>query len=107
MSEHLDNKSVMNLRFPSGHSTVIFAKWRPPGRSNNRRVAGRIPVIILRSRDPVSLGDVEGAFHPSVSNVGPNATKDRSSRRGKEQTRSKTSMKAQVRWSDLTVDDNP
>ena len=66
-----------------------------------------IPLIILRSRDPVSLRDVEGAFHPSISTSEPNITNARSSRRGKEQMRSKTSMKAAVRWSDLRVDDNP
>ena len=65
-----------------------------------------IPLIILRSRDPVSLGDVEGAFHPSISTSEPNITNARSSRRGKEQMRSKTSLKAAVRWSDLRVDDN-
>ena len=70
-------------------------------------MAEPIPLIILRSRDPASLGDVEGAFHPSVSASESSTINARSSRRGKEHTRSKTSIKAAVRWSDLRVDDDP
>jgi hypothetical protein len=59
----------------------------------------------LRSRDPVSLGEVGGMLHTSPPWLGEITA--RSSRRGKEQIRSKTSGGVQVRRSDLRVGDNP
>jgi hypothetical protein len=51
------------------------------------------------------LGEVEGVLQLSLPRL--REIKARSSRRGKEQIRSKTSEKAEVRWSDLRVGDNP
>ena len=62
---------------------------------------------VLRSRDPVSFGDLKGTFHLSGSLLEPKKTNDRSSRRGNEQTRLKLSVVVEDRWSDLTVGDNP
>jgi hypothetical protein len=61
--------------------------------------------MALRSRDPVNLGEVEGVVH--VSSPWLRKTHVRSSRRGKEQIRSKTSGEVEVRCSDLRVGDNP
>jgi hypothetical protein len=46
-------------------------------------------------RDPVSLGEVEGVFH--ASSPWSKKANPRSSRRGKEQIRSKTSMEVLAR----------
>lgn len=70
--EHADTKSVADSKSPLRHDIVTFVKWRPFGRSNNRRIVEWVPLMaILRSREPVSLGDVEGAFHPSTPRSGP------------------------------------
>jgi hypothetical protein len=84
---------------------MTLVKWRPPGRSTNRRAAEWNPQVALRSSDPVSLGEVEGVLHVSLPGLG--VTNARSSRRGKEQIRSKTSEGTALRLSDLRVDDNP
>src|SRR5258705_7961041 len=99
VSEHIDTKSVNDPESSPLHDTVILAKRRPSGNSNNRCVAKWIPPTALSSRDPVSLGDVEGAFHPAAS-WDRRETSIRSSRRGKEQTRSKTSGEVEARRSD-------
>ena len=108
MSEHLDTKSVVTSRSSLEHNTVIFIKWRPSGRSSNRRAARRVPLTILRPRDPVSLGDVKGTFHPLGLLSGIKEASVRSLRRGKEQTRSKNSkLWTDVRRSDLRVGESP
>jgi hypothetical protein len=61
--------------------------------------------IPLSSRDPVSLGEVEGTFQASLARW--RESNARSSRRGKEQIRSNTSKEVAVRRSDLRVGDNP
>ena len=106
--KHLDNKFVADLTSSSlRHDIVIFVKWRPSGRSNNRRAMGRIlPALMIRSRDPVSLGDVDGTFHSVVLREF-KKNNARSSRRGKEQTRSKTSEDIKDRRRDLMVGENP
>ena len=68
--EHVDTKSVADSRSSPRHDTVILAKWRPFGKSNNRRVAARIPLLASKPRDPVSLGDVGGALRTAVSPSG-------------------------------------
>ena len=94
--EHLDTNSVVDSKSLARHDTLIFVKWRPSGKSNNRHTAARNPPIVLRSRDPVSLGDLKGAFHLSGSLSEPKQTNDRSSRRGNEQTRLKSSTVVEV-----------
>ena len=106
MSEHLDTNSVVDSKSPLRHATVIFLKRRPPGRSNNRRVAKQSPPIALMSREPVNLGDVGGGTHSAVLLV-VRRTNSRSSRRGKEQIRPNPSKTVEVRWSDLMVGENP
>ena len=44
---------------------------------------------MVRSRCPVSFGDVEGMFRPSILLLLPGDSNARSSRRGKEHTRLK------------------
>jgi len=107
VSEQLDTKSPAAPASASPrHDTLIFAKWRQSGRANNRRAVGPIPPACgIRLRDPVNLGGVEGAAHPSVTPV-VKRTNGRSSRSGKEQMMSKTSKEVQIRLSDLTVGDN-
>jgi hypothetical protein len=105
VSEHLDTKSVVDSASSLKHHTVILVKRRPYGRSNNRRATAQIPPIAFSSRDPVSLGEVEGVFQVSLPRW--RETNARSSRRGKEQTRSKTSKEVPIRRSDLRVGDNP
>jgi hypothetical protein len=83
VSEHLDTKSIVGPTPSPRHATVILAKWRPSGRSTNRRTAERISLIVLRSRDPVSLGEVEGVFHISVSLPGLRENNARSLRKGR------------------------
>ena len=63
--EHLDTKSAVDpMPCSTTHVTMIVLKRRPFERSNNPRVMNCVPSAILRnSRDPVSLGKVEGAFH--------------------------------------------
>jgi hypothetical protein len=68
-------------------------------------MAGRVDAEFLSSRDPVSLGEVKGVFH--ASHPPPKGTNPRSSRRGKEQIKSKTSRKTKMRRSDLRVGENP
>jgi len=58
-------------------------------------------------KGPMSLGDVEWVFRPSASEPGWRWNNARSSRRGKEQIRSKTSAVEYARRSDLKVGDNP
>ena len=105
MSEHLDTKSIVDLRSSVRDSIVILVKWGPPGRLINRRMAVRIPVNRLRSRDPVSLGEVEGVSHTSL--LCARVSNARSSRRGKEQIISKTSGGVEVKRGDLRAGDNP
>ena len=109
--EHLDTKYIVDkMSPPENHGTAIFVKWRPFGRSNNRRVVEPIPSIIRNSRDPVSLGEVDGMFHPPFARRRLRETKPRSSRRGREQTRPKISesgREVRVRWSDLRTGENP
>ena len=64
VSEHLDTKSTVDQTSSSTiHVTMIVVKWRPFGKSSNPRVMDCIPSTIPRnSRDPVSLGEVEGVF---------------------------------------------
>ena len=71
VSEHLDTKSIVELMSRSDyHDTVIAAKSRPFGKSNNRRVMGWIPSLVLcKSKDAVSLGEVNGVFHHSLSRL--------------------------------------
>jgi len=107
VSEHFDTKSVADLKSSPMHVTVILAKWRPSGKFNNRRVVEWIPPLTARFRDLVSLGDVEGGLHPTVPSSGQKSINSRSSRRGKEQMRSKTSEEVEVRLSDLTTGENP
>ena len=112
VSEQPNIKSVVEVTSCSeNHVTTIVVKWRPFGRSNSRRVMGWIPsVTLLNSRDPVSLGEVEGVVHcPSLC---PREMEDnaRSSRRGKEQMRPKISESGRVAKSkrrDLRTGDNP
>jgi hypothetical protein len=103
--EQLDTKSVVDLTSSSRYATEILVKLRPFGRPTNRHTAGMIPPNILK--DPVSLGEVEGVFHTSAAPPPLRVTKARSSRRGKEQMRSKISREVEVRRSDLRVGDNP
>jgi hypothetical protein len=105
VSEHLDTKSVVDSTSSSRHASVILAKRRSPRRANNPYTAGRMPPIPLSSRDPVSLGEVEGVFRAPSPLL--RATNARSSRRGKEQIRSNTSKEIAVRQSDLRAGDNP
>ena len=66
VSQHPDTKSVVESKSaPWTHISEILVKWRPSGRSNNRRAVGQIPHIAPRSRDPVSFGEVEGVIHMS------------------------------------------
>ena len=65
-------------------------------------------------RDPVSFGEVGGAFIMSVRmprlRLGKKEHNDRSSRRGKEQVRLKTSeseREERCTWRDVRVGDNP
>jgi len=104
--EHLEIKSITESLSSTESPNVILVKWRPPGRAQNRRVMERISQIDCRVREPVSFGDVTGAFHPSASSL-MGLINARSSRRGKEQMRSKTSTEAQIMLSDLTVGDSP
>jgi len=67
VSEHLDTKSIVDSAASLKHHTAILEKWRSPGRSHNRHTTDWIPDSDCKQRDPVSLGEVEGAFHPSVS----------------------------------------
>ena len=112
MSEHLDTKSVVEVTSCSeSHDTAIVVKWGPFGRSKNRRTMGRIPPFIpCNSKDPVSLSEVEGVVHcPSVSPWSKQSNA-RSSRRGREQTRVKSSefgRAVKVKRSDLRTGDNP
>jgi hypothetical protein len=53
----------------------------------------------------VSLGEIEGVSHTSLA--WPWGTNARSSRRGKEQIRSRISGEVKVRCRDLRVGDNP
>lgn len=106
VSEHLDTKFVVNLRSLLRHNTVIFVKWRPSGRSNNRHAAEPALPSNIRSRDPVSFGEVKGGSHSPTSSSEEMKTNVRSSRGGKEQIRLKISKEVKVRRSDLTVGDN-
>jgi hypothetical protein len=105
VSEHLETKSIVDLTSSLRHAIVTLVKWRPPGRPSNRRTAGRISPMALSSREPVSFGEVEGVFHTSLPRWG--RINARSSRRGKEQMRSKTSREIALRLSDLRVGDSP
>ena len=106
MSEHFDTRSVIDSTSPSTHITVTLVKWRPFGRPSNRHAAGRAHrPNVLRLRVPVSLGEVEGVSHMSFPRV--REINSRSSRRGKEQIRSKTSREVEVKRSDLRVGDSP
>ena len=51
------------------------------------------------------MGEVKGVFHVSLHRF--TETNARSSRRGKEQIRPKTSKEMPLRLSDLRVDDKP
>jgi len=102
-----DTKSVADPKSWPVHDTVISVKRRPSGRSNKRRTAEWIPPIALRYRDPVNLGDVEGALLPRVPPSRRRSVKNRSSRRGKEEMKSKTSKVVEVILSDLTAGENP
>ena len=89
--EHLDTISVTDSAPSSEIVVFILEKWRPHWKFNNRRVTGWAPCI-HRSRAPVSLGDVGGVPHPSVSLSGKRLSNTRFSRRGKKQIRSDTSV---------------
>jgi hypothetical protein len=105
VSEHLDTKSVIDLTSSLRHDVSILAKRRPPGRLSNRRAAGRIAPRATSSREPVSLGEVEGVSHASPPRL--RKTNARSSRRGKEQISSKISDEVDIIRSDVRVGDNP
>jgi len=107
VSEHLDTKLITGSAPSMGNPNEILVKRRPFGRAHNRCVTERISQVVLRYRDPVDLGDVDGGFHPSASVLEWRLTNARSSRRGKEQTRSKISREVETRASDLMVGDNP
>ena len=63
VSEHLDTKSTAGWVSTTLDPIVILVKWRPLGRARNLDTMEWNSQLTLRSRDPVSLGDVEGAFH--------------------------------------------
>jgi len=96
VSEHLDTKSVTKSASLLQNNTLILEKWRPPGRSNSRRVTKRALPDNRRVRGPVSLGDVKWMFHPSVSLSGSRKSNLRSSRRGKEKVENFGGGKGQV-----------
>jgi hypothetical protein len=104
VSEHPNTKSITEWTPPSS-ATMILVKWRPFGRLSNRRATEWIPPDTFKLRDPVSLGEVGGMLHTSLPWLG--EINARSSRRGKEQIRSRTSGEVEVRRSDLRVGDNP
>ena len=104
VSEHLDTKSIANpTSWKEADSTIIRLKCRPFGRSNNPWITDFIPPCIHNSRDPFNLGEVRGLIHVS-GGWRARVTNARSSRRGKEQMRSKaleTWMELEARRSDL------
>ena len=111
VSEHFDTKSVVEVTSSlESHATTIFVKWRPFGRSNSRLAMGWIaPAALLNSRDPVSPGEVEGVVHRPLG-PGAGERNARSSRRGKEQMRPKTSESGRAmkfKRRDLRTGDNP
>ena len=57
--EHLDTRSIADPKPELTHDIVILVKRRPSGKSNNRHTVGPMSHTELRSRDPVSLGDVD------------------------------------------------
>jgi len=65
--EHLDAKSATDSVPSLEDTTVISETWRPHGRSNNLRGKKRAVLDVVKSRQPLSPGDVEGALHRSVS----------------------------------------
>ena len=89
--EHVDTNSFTKSPSPIGHDTEILEKGRPPGRSSNPRVTRRS--LSLKKRDPVNFGRVGGASHPLPFSWSRSLEEynDRSSRRGKEQIKSRTS----------------
>ena len=91
VSEQPDTKCVADSMFWVENSrTTIFLKCKPFGRSNNLLIADWIPPITTNSRDPVNRGEVRGLVHLSVG-WGVGELKERSSRRGREQMRTKMS----------------
>src|ERR1700753_976396 len=91
VSEHLNTKSAVDCASVSGHVIEMLEKWRPPGRSNNRRTSGRTPPSIRSRSSPVSFGEVKGMVHSPFGSSLAREISDRSSREGKEQIRLKTS----------------
>ena len=63
MLERLNTRSFIDPPPPSERSVLISEKWtrRPPRRSNNVRVMDRTFPNVLKSRDLVSLGDVDSS----------------------------------------------
>ena len=110
--EQPDTKSVVDLKSASStHANTIFVKLGPFGRSNNRRVIGVIPPPPqYKWRDPVNLGEVNGGVHPSTPFQYLKTNNVKSSRRGYEHRRLRTSESwtwVNCRQSDLTLGDNP
>jgi len=66
VSEHLDTKPGIHPVPSLENVMLMLEKCRPPGRSNNRRAMERAVLGVLKSRVPVSLGEVEGLFHSLV-----------------------------------------
>ena len=66
VSEHAKTKSFTNSVSLSENAMLILEKWRPPGRFNSWRMAGWVVPSNTKSRVPVSLGGVKGAFHRST-----------------------------------------
>lgn len=93
VSEHVDSKLVTNSTcWVAEHATVIREKRRPLGRPNNPSATAVIEPDSLRC--PLNFGDVNGAFHSPPRSIGSIEAKDgkvKSSRRGKEQIRSRSS----------------
>ena len=64
--EHPDTKSIVGLMSSAIiHRTAILLKWRPFGRSNNRRVTSGIILASSNWRELAGIGMVEGGFQPS------------------------------------------
>lgn len=90
--EQLDTSFIVQV-MSSGpsHGTVTLLKRKPDGRSNSRAVTDWSPSCRSNLRDPVNLGEVGGQFHaPCLPRVA-QETSVRSSRRWKEQMKSKIS----------------
>ena len=91
MLEHVDTNSFAKSQSPKGHDTSILENRRPPGKATNLRAMRRL--WPLKTRDPVNFGEAGRRFHSSGISwlEGLVEYNDRSSRKGKEKTKTKTS----------------